>query len=161
MGSIRTNPGVRGLFGLEIFGKLKRAGVPMHAISNYNREEFDIARLHFPFINDFDELVLSGDVGVVKPDPEIFELLVRRRNLDVGRTVFIDDNIANVVTADQLGFATIHFDEKTTDLRAELLRLGLKDAKTRRFRTTRMSSWAVRRPGQPGTACRACPGPPQ
>jgi 2-haloacid dehalogenase len=104
---------------------LKSIGVPVHAISNYNREKFDIARTLFPFLNDFDELVLSGDVRLVKPDAEIFELLIRRRNLEVGRTVFIDDAAANVATADHLGFLTIHFKESTTDLRAELRRLGL------------------------------------
>jgi 2-haloacid dehalogenase len=112
---------------VAIFERLKQAGMPVHAISNYNREKFDIARALFPFLNTFDELVLSGDVGLVKPDAEIFEFLIRRRNLDVNRTVFIDDSIDNVETADQLGFATIHFDESTTNLRAELLSLGLRE----------------------------------
>ena len=62
---------------------------------------------------------------MVKPNPEIFKLLIRRRNLDVRRTVFIDDSTDNVATARQLGFATIHFNEATTDLRTELLGLGL------------------------------------
>jgi 2-haloacid dehalogenase len=110
---------------MAMLGKLKRAGVPVHAISNFSREKFDIARDLFPFLNDFDELVLSGDVGLVKPGAEIFELLIRRRNLDVGRTVFIDDSSDNVATARHLGFATIHFQENTTDLGAELRRLGL------------------------------------
>jgi len=110
---------------VAILKALKEAGVPVHAISNYNREKFDIARGLFPFLEVFDELILSGDVRVVKPDPEIFKLLIRRRDLDVRRTVFIDDSADNVATADQLGFATIHFNEATTDLRTELLRLGL------------------------------------
>ena len=99
--------------------------LPVHAISNYNREKFDIARGLYPFLDAFDELILSGDVRMVKPDPEIFKLLIRRRDLDVRRTVFIDDTAYNVATADQLGFATIHFNEATTDLRTELLSLGL------------------------------------
>ena len=45
----------------------------------------------------------------------------------VGRTVFIDDSADNVATANQLGFATIHFNEAATNLRAELLRLGLRE----------------------------------
>jgi 2-haloacid dehalogenase len=109
----------------DVMERLQRAGVPVHAISNYHREKFDIARTLHPFLNNFDELILSGDVGLVKPDVEIFELLIRRRNLEVGRTVFIDDSADNVATADQLGFVTIHFKEHTTDLCAELLRLGL------------------------------------
>ena len=118
----------RGAIGttVEIFEALKQAGVPVYGISNYNREKFDIARTHFPFLNAFDELVLSGDVGLVKPDAEIFELLIHRRNLDVGRTVLIDDSADNVATANQLGLATIHFNETATDLRAELLGLGLQ-----------------------------------
>jgi 2-haloacid dehalogenase len=110
---------------VAILKALKAAGVPMHAISNYNREKFDIARRLYPFLDSFDELILSGDVRMVKPDPEIFKLLIRRGDLDVRRTVFIDDAADNVATADQLGFATIHFNEATTDLRTELLRLGL------------------------------------
>jgi 2-haloacid dehalogenase len=120
---------------MEIMEKLKRAGVPVHAISNYNREKFDIARTLFPILNDFDELIFSGDVGIVKPDAEIFELLIRRRNLAVCRTVFIDDSAENVATAHRLGFATIHFKENTTDLRAELIRLGLaQEAVSDKFR---------------------------
>jgi HAD superfamily hydrolase (TIGR01509 family) len=110
---------------VAILKALKEAGVPVHAISNYNREKFDIARRLFPFLDAFDELILSGDVGVVKPNAEIFKLLIRRRDLDVRRTVFIDDSADNVATAGQLGFATIHFNEATTDLYIELVRLGL------------------------------------
>lgn len=110
---------------IAIMQKLKQTGVPVHAISNYNRQKFDIARALFPFLNDFDELVLSGDVGLVKPDAAIFELLIRRRNLDVRRTVFIDDSAENVATARKLGFATVHFKEHTTNLQTELIHLGL------------------------------------
>jgi 2-haloacid dehalogenase len=110
---------------VAIFHRLKQAGVRVHALSNYNRQKFDIACELFPFLMTFDELVLSGDVGLVKPDAEIFEHLISRCGLDAGRTAFIDDTIANVATAARLGFATIHFNETRTDLAAELLRLGL------------------------------------
>jgi 2-haloacid dehalogenase len=112
---------------VAILLRLKRAGVPVHAISNYNREKYELTRALFPFLDAFDELVLSGDVGLVKPDREIFELLIRRRGLNVDRTVFIDDSIDNVAAADRLGFVTIHFNESETNLRTELLRLGLPE----------------------------------
>lgn len=105
--------------------KLRRSGVPVHAISNFHRQNFDVARSLMPALNDFDEAIISGDIGMVKPDDEIFELLIQRRRLQVTRTVFIDDNVDNISTARRLGFATIHFQEGTTDLEAELLRLGL------------------------------------
>lgn len=110
---------------VETLQSLRRAGMPVHAISNYSREKFNITRALFPVLDDFDELVLSGDVGLVKPDAEIFRLLIHRRSLDVGRTIYIDDSADNITTAHRLGFATIHFDETSTDLGAELLRLGL------------------------------------
>ncbi|MEZ5816526.1 MAG: HAD family phosphatase [Hyphomicrobiaceae bacterium] len=105
--------------------RLRTAGTPVHAITNFSRTKFDIARSLFPFLDDFDELVVSGDIGLVKPDPEIFELLIRRRNLAPRTAVFIDDSAPNIETARRLGFATIHFDERTTDLEAELARLGV------------------------------------
>lgn len=112
---------------VAIFMRLKQAKVPVHAISNYNRQKFDFTRSLFPFLDAFDELVLSGDVGLVKPDLAIFELLIRRRSLNVRRTVFIDDSLDNIAAATKLGFATIHFSEARTDLRAELLRLGMHE----------------------------------
>jgi 2-haloacid dehalogenase len=113
---------------MAMLARLKRNGVPVHAISNFNREKLDIARRLFPELDGFDELVVSGDVGLVKPDAPIFELLVERRGLDVARTVFIDDNGDNIATAARLGFATIHFADGVTDLGRELLRLGLPAA---------------------------------
>jgi 2-haloacid dehalogenase len=110
---------------IALVDELKAAGVPVHAITNFSREKFDIARARFPVLDRFDELIVSGDVGMVKPDAEIFELLISRRRLTPARAVFIDDSAANIATARRIGFATIHFTEGETDLRAELAGLGL------------------------------------
>jgi 2-haloacid dehalogenase len=112
---------------VAMFTRLKHAGVPVYAISNYNRDKFEITRGLYPFLDAFDELILSGDVGLVKPDPAIFELLIHRRGLDVRRTVFIDDSLDNIAAAAKLGFLTIHFSEAHTDLGAELRRLGMRE----------------------------------
>jgi 2-haloacid dehalogenase len=114
---------------VELLADLKRAGLPVYAVSNFNREKFELARVLFPFLDGFDELIISGDVGMVKPDAEIFELLIRRRKLDPRRAVFIDDSQANIATARQFGFVTIHFAEHQVDLRGELVRLGLGQAR--------------------------------
>ncbi len=105
--------------------KLRRNGVPVHAISNFHRQNFDLARTLMPALNHFDEAIISGDIGMVKPDDEIFQVLIQRRRLQVARTVFVDDNAGNIDTARRLGFATIHFREGKTDLEAELVQLGL------------------------------------
>jgi HAD superfamily hydrolase (TIGR01509 family) len=110
---------------VAIFEALRRHSVPVFALSNYNREKFDQARALFPFLNSFDGMVISGDVGLVKPDAPIFELLIRRYALRPDRTVFIDDSEPNTKAAEQLGIRAIHFTEGKTRLAAELSRLGL------------------------------------
>ncbi len=110
---------------VSAFDMLKKNGFPVHAISNFNREKFDIARGMFPFLDNFDELVVSGDVGMVKPDEEIFQLLIERSKLEPGRTVFIDDSADNIATASLMGFETILFIPDETDLHTELAHLGV------------------------------------
>lgn len=115
---------------VEVLGELKRAGVPVHIISNFNHEKFEQTCALFPFLNSCDERVVSGYEGIVKPEPEIFELLLERRGLEAHRAVFIDDMEANLATARQLGFHTVHFCEGKTDLRRELVKLGVLPERT-------------------------------
>lgn len=111
---------------VAVFRALLAAGIPVHAMSNFSRTKFDLARSAFPFLDEFDDLVISGDVGHVKPDPKIFDVLIARCDLTPARSVFIDDSLVNIEAARRLGFATIHFDEHRTDLAAELARLGVR-----------------------------------
>jgi len=111
---------------VTLFRSLLAAGIAVHAISNFSRSKFDLAREVFPFLDEFDDVLISGDVGCVKPDPEIFELLVARCELVPQQSVFIDDNPANIETARRLGFLTILFEENRTDVAAELGRLGVR-----------------------------------
>ena len=57
----------------------------------------------------FDVVVCSGDVGMVKPDPAIYELTLARLGVEPGEAVFIDDNVGNVAAARELGLHGIHF----------------------------------------------------
>ena len=57
----------------------------------------------------FDLVVCSGDVGMVKPDPEIYKLTLARLGVEPGEAVFIDDNEGNVEAARGLGLHGIHF----------------------------------------------------
>ena len=61
---------------------------------------------------------------MVKPDPAIYRLALARFGLDAGRTVFIDDNAANVAGAQGVGLIALHF-EGEPKLRRELQALGL------------------------------------
>lgn len=57
----------------------------------------------------FDSVVLSGDAGLVKPDPAIFTLAAERLDVEPHNVIFIDDNERNCAGARQAGLTAIHF----------------------------------------------------
>ena len=68
--------------------------------------------------------MISGEVGVIKPDPRIFERLLHRFGVDARDSVFVDDSAANVAAAERLGFHAVRFTDPAA-LRVELVGLGL------------------------------------
>lgn len=67
----------------------------------------------------FDEIVVSGSVGVQKPDPAIYLITLRRLGLAPQESIFVDDFIENLNAAQDLGMQTLHF-RANMDWRAEL-----------------------------------------
>jgi epoxide hydrolase-like predicted phosphatase len=65
----------------------------------------------------FDELIISAEVKLIKPDPRIFRLAVARLGVQPGETVFIDDIAENVEAAHKEGLNAIHYQDtkKTLD----------------------------------------------
>jgi epoxide hydrolase-like predicted phosphatase len=57
----------------------------------------------------FDELVISAEVGMVKPDPRIFHLVLEKLGVQPVEAVFIDDMLVNIDAARQQGLAAIQF----------------------------------------------------
>jgi 2-haloacid dehalogenase len=104
---------------VAILDELHRRGVPLYALTNYAAEKFPAARVRFPFLNRFRHIVVSGEVGVVKPDPRIFDILLRWMAVPAHDALFIDDMAANVEAAKRLGFRTAQF-ETPERLRAAL-----------------------------------------
>ena len=83
---------------------LHAAGVRLVALSNWSAETFPFAREQFDFLAWFEEIVISGDVGVKKPDPRIFDHLQEQFCIEPAAALFIDDSSANVDAAKALGF---------------------------------------------------------
>ena len=73
-------------------------------LGNWGRDEFDRARERFAFLNEFDGVVISGDVGAMKPEDAIFVAAIDRLELKPDRTLFIDDRAENVAAAQRHGF---------------------------------------------------------
>ena len=77
-----------------------------------------------PIFDHFGDIVVSGVEKMVKPDPYIYALALRRFGLKPGEAIFIDDNHDNVVSARANGFAAHHFTD-AEKLRRALVALDL------------------------------------
>jgi HAD superfamily hydrolase (TIGR01509 family) len=66
----------------------------------------------------FDELIISAEVGMVKPDPRIFHLAVKRLGVQPGEAIFIDDILGNVEAARSEGLDAIQFTNNEQTLAA-------------------------------------------
>jgi 2-haloacid dehalogenase len=111
---------------VAVLDDLHRAGLRLVALTNWSSETFPHARATFEFLNRFEGIVVSGDEGVAKPDPALFQILLDRYALAAGQTVFIDDSPTNVEAAQQLGLVGLRFSDPD-QLRLDLSRLGLLD----------------------------------
>jgi len=80
----------------------------------------------------FDDVVVSAEVGMAKPEPAIFRLAAERLGVLPGECVFVDDWDDNVVAARGVGMrGVVHRVDKGDDLRAQLLALGVVAAGAR------------------------------
>lgn len=109
---------------VAVLAELRAAGVRLLALSNWSAETFPFARARYPFLDWFDGIVISGEVGITKPDPGIYRVLVARHAVVPRETVFIDDRPDNLATAARLGFHAIRFLDPDS-LRRDLRRIGL------------------------------------
>lgn len=81
----------------------------LYALTNWSHETFPIARQRFPFLDLFENILVSGEVKLKKPDPKIYQLLFDRFAIDPAKAIFIDDSLRNVDAAGAAGLHTIHF----------------------------------------------------
>jgi 2-haloacid dehalogenase len=109
---------------LAILSELHARGTPLYFLSNYSAETYPLALERFDFLSWFEGGIVSGEHGIIKPDPAIYALLLGRFGIDPHRAVFIDDVPANAEAARPFGIHPIHFRDPDA-LRAELAGLGL------------------------------------
>ena len=116
--------------GLALFERLEAAGMPLFSLTNWSAQTFPYAFERYPFLQRFRDIVVSGRVGLVKPDPAIFhEMFARIRAqfpaIEPGEIVFIDDNEKNAQAATLLGWQGIHHTSAANTAQA-LAALGVK-----------------------------------
>lgn len=94
----------------ELLDRLKARGVPVHAITNWSAETWPEGLKVQPQLGTvFSTLIVSGEVGLTKPDIRIFALLCERAGVAAEDCVFIDDKAKNITGAQAAGMDAILF----------------------------------------------------
>ena len=90
--------------------KLREAGYKTAICSNNFPARINGLQDRFGFLDDFDVVVLSYEVGESKPSKKIFEELVRKSEVEAGPIVFADDNPDNLDGAKEVGITTFLYE---------------------------------------------------
>ncbi len=112
-----VEPGV-----IELLDELKDGGTRLALLSNAGYDFGDPFR-HSPLGGYFERVFVSAELGLIKPDPEIYRIVIEELGIDAGRMVFVDNKLPNVDGAVGLG-ATGHHFVGVAELRGFLERLA-------------------------------------
>lgn len=93
-----------------ILRNLRARGVPVFALSNFGRGTFEMSVPDYPFLEEFDRSYISGQMGVIKPDAEIYRRVEDDCGVAPDRLLFTDDRADNIAAADARGWQTHLFD---------------------------------------------------
>jgi putative hydrolase of the HAD superfamily len=109
----------------EILKSLAAEDYNLYILSNFHHIAYDYVSSKYDFFNYFDGQIISADLGMIKPEAEIYEYLLNEFNLNAGETLFIDDSKANIKEALKKGIRVIHF--TNADNLKEELKLYLRE----------------------------------
>ncbi len=114
---------------LNLFKTLKANGkYKIYALTNWSAEKWEEGKELFPFFNDFEGVVVSGQEKTRKPFAKIYTIILNKFNIHPKNAIFIDDNKNNVVAAKALNFNGIHF-TTTSQLLDDLKLYGINYSK--------------------------------
>jgi 2-haloacid dehalogenase len=109
---------------VDLLRELHRRRVPLVASTNWGAESWAMAKDRYEFLGWFDGAIVSGEVGMAKPDPAFYELLIDTFDLVPNQTLYVEDNHVNLQAAADRGFVPHRF-ESPADLQIDLRRRGL------------------------------------
>lgn len=112
---------------VAILRELKELGTPLYALSNWSAAMFPHAEATYDWLDWFDGVVVSGRVGLIKPDHAIFEYLLRTYGLAAEDIFFVDDFEPNIIAARSYGIHAHHY-LGADELRRELVEADLLKA---------------------------------
>jgi putative hydrolase of the HAD superfamily len=109
---------------IELLDELYGQGIPLYSITDNITEIIQFLKARYDFFQKFRGIVVSAEVGVMKPSPIIYRKLIDSHMLKPQESVFIDDLEKNIQGARDVGLQGIHFTD-AAQCRLELRRLGL------------------------------------
>lgn len=109
---------------VKILKLLRNRGYNILYLSNIHLGIYGHIIDKYDFFKDFDGGIISAIVKQLKPDTDIFFSLIEKYNIEPGESIFIDDTVHNIETANKMGFVTIHLTEPDT-LKEDLEKLGI------------------------------------
>lgn len=109
---------------VRLLRALRRKEIPVFALSNFGIRTFEIGVENYPFLEEFDRRYISGHMGVIKPEPAIYEMVEADCGVPTEALLFTDDRQDNIDAAAARGWQT-HLFEGPEGWAARLVEAGL------------------------------------
>jgi 2-haloacid dehalogenase len=94
---------------IALLRALRVKGMPVFALTNFGQHSFAEAMPKMDFLSEFDRAYVSGRMGVIKPDPRIYEMVEEDCGIAPERLIFTDDKAENIAAAGARGWQVHHF----------------------------------------------------
>ncbi len=96
----------------------------VYALTNWSAEKWEKGKELFPFFNDFEGVIVSGQENTRKPFDDIYQLIIKRYSIIPEKAIFIDDNFENTIAAKRNEIQAIHF-TSPAQLKNDLKKLNI------------------------------------
>jgi epoxide hydrolase-like predicted phosphatase len=109
---------------LDVVARLRQNGYMAAILSNCTAHTLEYIKKH-RIDSYFDDMVLSYELGINKPDLRIYKLALKKLGITADEAIFIDDKVENTDDAEKIGIKSILF-TSAEELVVELRKLGVK-----------------------------------
>ncbi|VAX03601.1 HAD superfamily hydrolase [hydrothermal vent metagenome] len=94
---------------VQILHQLHNQKYPLFGLTNFPAEKFLTFKQAHDFMDLFLDIIVSGEEKITKPDPRIYQILLKRTGIPAAHSLFIDDRQENIIAAQKMGFQTHQF----------------------------------------------------
>ena len=94
---------------LKLLDEIVEKKIPIYLLSNFGKDMFSIIRPLFLLFDHFLDIILSGDVGINKPDAGYYEYFLNKYSFKPEDILFVDDRPPNVEGAKKVGMNAVQF----------------------------------------------------